>query len=110
MSKILYKVAFINQAKVYEVFAHEVRASDLYGFVTVGQLSFGERSSLVVDPSEERLRSEFEGVERFHVPMHAVIRIDEVNRAGVAKIHDLDSKVTPFPGPTLPPGKGNPDR
>jgi hypothetical protein len=36
-----------------------------------------------VDPSEERLRHEFEGVQRFHVPLHSVIRIDEVEHTAV---------------------------
>ena len=109
MSEKLYRVAFLNQGKVYEVFAGKVYASDLYGFVTVEGLRFGERAGVVVDPSEERLRDEFDGVERFHVPMHAVIRVDEVRQAGVAKIHELGDKVTPFPGPLYPPKKGGPD-
>ncbi len=109
MSKKLYRVAFVNQGKVYEVFARKVYASDLYGFVTVDRLQFGERGGLVVDPSEERLRDEFDGVERFHVPMHAVIRVDEVERAGAAKIHELGDKVTPFPGTLLPPKNGGSD-
>ncbi len=109
MSKKLYRVSFINQGKVYEIFARKVYASDLYGFVTVEQLRFGERSGLVVDPSEEKLRDEFEGVARFHVPMHAVIRVDEVQQAGVAKIHDLGDKVTPLPGALYPPKKGGPE-
>jgi hypothetical protein len=109
VSSKLYRVSFVNQGKVYEIFARKVYASDLYGFVTVEQLRFGERSGLVVDPSEEKLRDEFEGVERFHVPMHAVIRVDEVQQAGVAKIHELGDKVTPFPGALYPPKKGGPD-
>ncbi|HHB12979.1 MAG TPA: DUF1820 family protein [Chromatiales bacterium] len=109
MSKKLFRVTFINQGKVYEVFARKVYASDLYGFVTVEQLRFGERSGVVVDPGEERLRDEFQGVERFHVPMHAVVRVDEVQQAGVAKVHELGDKVAPFPGPLYPPRKGGSD-
>ena len=60
---------------------------------------FGERSSVVLDPSEEKLKTEFENVERFYVSLHAVIRIDEVNKPGPARIHAAtgeSSKVTPF--------------
>ena len=48
--KAIYKVTFHNQGKVYELHAGEVSASDLYGCVEVGDLIFGERSSLLVVP------------------------------------------------------------
>ena len=102
-----YRVTFVNQGKVYEVFAREVYQDQLYGFVTVEDLLFGERTQVVVDPSEERLRHEFEGVQRFHVPLHAVIRIDEVAEIGSARIRDMGpgGNVTLFPN-VLPPGSG----
>ena len=105
MSKAgIYKVLFVNQGQVYEVYARQVRQGDLYGFVAVAELVFGGRTEVVVDPSQEKLRDEFAGVERFHIPMHAVIRIDEVAKEGVSKIRDGDGKVTPFPGSMFPPG------
>lgn len=97
-SKTIFKVIFYNEGKVFEIFALEVYPSDMAGFVTVEQLTFNKRSSLVVDPSEERLKLEFESVERTYIPMHAIIRIDEVSEAGVAKIIDTDKKITQFPG------------
>ena len=57
---------------------------------------FDERSQVVVDPSEEKLKSEFTGVRRSFIPMQAIIRIDEVEKTGVAKISSGD-KITPFP-------------
>lgn len=72
----------------------------MLGFVEVEQLVFGENTTVVVDPSEESLKLEFEGVERTYIPMHAIIRIDEVESKGTAKITDSDGKtgkVTPFP-------------
>ena len=96
-NKTIFKVIFYNEGKVYEIFALEVYPSDMMGFVTVEQLTFNERSSLVVDPSEEKLKLEFESVERTYIPMHAIIRIDEVSKAGVAKIIESDQKVTSFP-------------
>jgi hypothetical protein len=106
----LYRVAFYNQGEVYEVFARSVSQGGLFGFVEIEQLVFGERSSVVIDPAEERLASEFADVERSFIPMHSVIRIDEVNRRGSAKVTpvDSDSKVRPFPVYTRqgPPGGG----
>lgn len=103
--KSIYKVHFVNQGKVYEVFARGVHPSELFGFVVIEELVFGERSSVVVDPSEERLKTEFEQVKRSHVPMHAIIRIDEVDKEGVAKISEFDGgNVMPFPTGYLPTG------
>ncbi len=104
MTKSIYKIIFINQGKVYEVFATKVYQADLYGFIVIDDIIFGERTSVVVDPSEERLKSEFESVSRTYIPMHAVIRIDEVEKEGIAKITELGDKVTPFPTPFYTPG------
>ena len=41
---------------------------------------------MVVDPSEEKIKTEFEGVKRTYIPMHSVLRIDEVDKEGVSKI------------------------
>ena len=104
----LFKIVFLNQGKVYEIFSRIVRQGELYGFVEVEDLIFQETSSLVVDPSAEKLKEEFSGVQRTRIPIHAVIRIDEVEKKGQSKIFDLkgDSNVTPFPTPFYGPGKG----
>jgi hypothetical protein len=98
--KQLYRVLFHNQGEVYEVYAHAIYQSDLYGFVEVEDYSFGNRSGMLIDPAEDRLRAEFEGVQRSFIPMHAIVRIDEVEKEGTAKITDSKGeKVTPFPMP-----------
>ena len=103
----IYKVIFMNQGKLYEVYARKVSQEGLWGFIEIEQMVFGERSSVVVDPSEEKLKSEFEGVKKSYIPMHAMVRIDEVAREGTAKIVALEggSNVTPFPMPLYTPGK-----
>ena len=82
----LYKVTFATQDQIYQVYAKEVYQSDLYGFVVIEGVVFGETSGIVVDPSEEKLKIEFEGVKRSFIPMHEILRIDEVERRGTAKI------------------------
>ena len=79
-TKQIYKVIFYNQGELYEIYARQVSQGNLYGFVEIEQLVFGEKTSLVVDPSEERLKSEFSDVKRTYIPMHAVVRIDEVEK------------------------------
>jgi hypothetical protein len=70
---------------------------------------FGERSSVVVDPAEERLKSEFAGVKRSYLPLQAIVRIDEVRQQGVSKITALEgSNVAHFPLPLLPPSGSEP--
>ncbi len=92
----IYKITFLNKGKVYEIFVKQVYQSDLYGFIEIEEFLFDERSKVVVDPSEEKLKSEFTGVRRSFIPMQAIIRIDEVEKTGVAKISSGD-KITPFP-------------
>lgn len=111
-SKHIYKVIFVNQGKIYEVYARDIAQSPMYGFVEVESLIFGEKSAVVIDPSEERLKSEFAGVTRTYIPMHAVVRIDEVEKEGTAKIHPVDSgsQVVGFPGAYVPSGGDNPGK
>jgi len=99
MKSKLYRISFLNQAKVYELYAGSVEHGSLPGFVEIRDLRFGEHSAVVIDPSEEKLKSEFEGVTCIHVPFHAVIRIDEVARQGTNRIREVDgtASVTPFP-------------
>ncbi len=108
--KRLFRVIFFNQGTVYEVYARAVHPGALYGFVEVEGLCFGEKSSMVIDPSEERLKAEFSGVQRSYIPMHAVVRIDEVQKQGTAKIIAVAGKgdnVTPFPVPLYTPTDGS---
>ena len=113
-SKPIYKVIFVNQGKVYEIYARHVsQTGALFGFVEVEEIVFDARRSLVVDPAEERLQIEFAGVTKTYLPMHYVLRIDEVEKQGIGKITNVDgSNVTQFPMPVYTPsgqgGKGGP--
>lgn len=103
--KKLYRVVFMSQGQVYEIYAREVGHGALFGFVEVEQLVFGERTTVVVDPSEEKIKSEFEHVKRTYLPMHSIIRIDEVDRQGASKISKLKGgNVAQFPIPIYTPG------
>ena len=104
----IYKVVFVSEGKVYEVYAKSVSQGGLFGFVEVEGLVFGEKSALVVDPSEETLKREFAGVERTYIPLHAVLRIDEVEKHGVSKVHaasESGGKVTALPTAIYTPVK-----
>lgn len=95
----LFRIAFLNHGKVYELFCTGVCTSGLLGFVEVSGLVWTEKDSLVVDPTEEKMRDEFEGVEILHLPMHSVLRVEQVKKKGQVVIRDRESgeKVTPFP-------------
>ncbi|MDP6184076.1 MAG: DUF1820 family protein [Gammaproteobacteria bacterium] len=98
--KSTYRVTFHNQGKVYEIYARKVHQSALFGFIEIEDLLFGVKSSVVLDPSEESLKSEFSGVPRTYIPMHAVIRIDEVEKKGHSKITEVSGSgetIAPFP-------------
>lgn len=102
----IFKVMFVNQGKVYEVYARKVSHGSLFGFIEVEELVFGERTTVVLDPSEERIKSEFAGVKRTYLPLHSIVRIDEVKKQGVSKISALEgANIAQFPSPVYaPPG------
>jgi len=101
-AKKLYKVVFLNQGKIYELYAKRVSSSDLWGFTCVSELEFAPRESLLVDPAEERLRDEFVRTRVLHLPMQSILRIEEVAERGTAAIRDgaTGEKVVLMP---LPP-------
>ena len=101
----IYKVIFLNQGEVYEMYAKQVYQSDLWGFLEVEEFVFGERSQMIVDPAEEKLKNEFYSIKRSFIPVHSVVRIDEVEKEGVCKITDAKSgsNIAQFPYPGAAP-------
>jgi hypothetical protein len=101
----IYKVTFLNQGQVYEIYAKKVAQGGLLGFVEIEGIVFGQKTTVVVDPSEERLKLEFEGVKRCYIPMHSVVRIDEVDKQGPSRITEVSksSNVAAFPVPLFKP-------
>ncbi|TNF32873.1 MAG: DUF1820 family protein [Gammaproteobacteria bacterium] len=100
----IYKVIFHNQHQVYELYAKHVYTSDMYGFIEVEAYVFGERAQMIVDPSEEKLKTEFAAVKRSWIPMHAIIRIDEVEKEGAVKVTDAKGQpgnISLFPSPPM---------
>jgi hypothetical protein len=107
----IFKVIFANQGKVYEIYARKVSHGGLFGFVEVEELVFGERSAVVVDPTEEKVKAEFGEVKRTYLPLHSIVRIDEVRKQGVSKISAVEgSNVSQFPSPVYTPGDAGPKR
>jgi len=100
--KTLYRITFSYLEAVYEIYARKVCESEMFGFIEVEEFVFGETTTVVVDPSEERLKAEFNSVKRTYIPMQSIFRIDEVSKRGVAKVRDKSSeanKVSMFPVP-----------
>lgn len=96
-SKSVYKIIFMQLGEVYEVFAKHIFQSDMYGFIEVENYIFNKDKQLVVDPSSEKLKNEFSDVQRSYIPMNAIIRIDEVEETGEAKIKESKGQISPFP-------------
>ena len=102
--KTIYRINFLSAGEVYEIYAASVGQGGLFGFIEVEELLFGERSKLLIDSSEERLKTEFDGVKRTFIPLHAVLRIDEVEKAGRGRITDGSGKIATFPMTMVGPG------
>jgi hypothetical protein len=110
-SSHIFKIMFVNQGKVYEVYARKVGQGRLFGFIEIEELVFGERSSVVLDPGEERIKSEFTGVKCTMLPMHSILRIDEVKKQGQAKISALEGgNVAQFPLSMYQPAGSDPKK
>lgn len=101
----LFRIQFVSNGEKYELYVKELSQGGLFGFVEIGDFVWDTHTSLVLDPSHEKLKSEFSDVTRTYIPMHNVLRIDEVKKQGTAKITQLSDKVTAFPSPIYTPKK-----
>lgn len=87
----IYRVIFIQNDKLYEVYAKFLTEESLMGFIEIEELIFQDaRSGLVLDPAEEKLRAEFKDVKRSYIPLHTILRIDEVMKEGEARVTTSD--------------------
>lgn len=85
---LLYRVIFLQEEKVYEIYARSLTEETLVGFIEAEELVFNENTQIVVDPSEELLKKEFAFVRRTYIPQHLILRIDEVQGRGSSLIKD----------------------
>ncbi len=93
--KHIYRILFIQNDKQYEIYSRYLSEESLMGFIEIEELIFHEtKSGIVIDPTEEKLRAEFKGVKRSYIPMHAILRIDEVMKEGIAKMTSSDKSST----------------
>ncbi|NVK11231.1 MAG: DUF1820 family protein, partial [Gammaproteobacteria bacterium] len=53
MSETKYRVVFQNNGQVVELYVKSIYQSDLYGFIEVEEYLFGQKSSVVLDPTED---------------------------------------------------------
>ena len=103
--KHIYRVTFLNQGEVFDVYARNVSQGALFGFIEIEEFVFGANTSVVIDPSQERLEKEFAGVKRSYIPMHSIVRIDEVEKEGIGRIRPRapEDNVRDFPSPIYTP-------
>ncbi len=87
----------MNNGKNYQLYVRELVQSSLFGFIEIADFVFDGHSTLLVDPSTEKLKTEFSGVNRSVIQLQAVIRIDSMTEKGAARISGLGDNVTAFP-------------
>ena len=88
----IYRVIFAQNEKLYEVYARYLSEESLMGFIEIEELLFQEATAgLLIDPTDEKLRAEFKGVKRSYIPLHTILRIDEVVKEGAARVTDSDA-------------------
>ena len=99
----IYRVLFHNQGKIYDVYVKHVGRAEMFGFLELQDFQFSKPTSMVIDPTEDKLRNEFESVERVFIPIGSVERIDEVQKVGEAKITESDgTNIHHLPTPARP--------
>jgi hypothetical protein len=104
-NQAIYRIQFISNGERYELYVRELVSSQMFGFVEIADFVWDKHTELVLDPSHEKLKNEFAKVKRTFIPMHNVLRIDQVEKQGSAKISQISDKVTALHSPFYTPKK-----
>jgi|GEM_PF-3381178 len=98
VSDIVYRTVFTHLDQVYTLYSQGISEETLVGFIEVdGILSMAQDIVMSTENQEahEVFRQQLQSIKRTYVPMHAVVRIDEMTR----KHYDftvLDNKEQPM--------------
>ena len=92
----IYRVLFRQGNDTYEIYARHVYQGNLQGFVEIEGILYGERTKLI-DPADEKIRNEFKDAKRSYIPHFNIIRIDEVDKQGVPRIHQNKNPFVMYP-------------
>lgn len=105
-NEAIFRVQFRHQDQLVELYAQGVSQSSLMGFIEVSGMIFDNKTAVLIDPSEEKIKAEFGDVKSTYLPIHSIVRIDEVEKTGANKIRPLTDtdkptgSITPFPYPS----------
>ena len=97
----VYRVSFTREQELYQICARRVQPSELWGLIEISDFVFPE-SKLVYNPGEERLRREFEGIQRTFLPYHSIVRIDELRDTQAREIKIVPLQAVPAGQPNRP--------
>lgn len=100
---IIYRITFLQEDKVYILFAKSLTEETLVGFIEAEEFIF-ETPSLAADssgqaPGYDELSHEFAQVKRTYIPQHLVLRIDEIAKEKKEE-RVVPNNVSPFPAPS----------
>ncbi len=95
--KFLFRINYINNHQVYELYAKQLNTDALFGFITLTDLVFDLKTGVVIDPAEEQLKAEFADVKTLHIPLQNVVKIEEVEHKKSCKIRTLTAEQTVLP-------------
>lgn len=88
--KAVYRIKFVQNEKICEIYARYIAEDTLVGFIELGDLE---------GLNKNHLEKELINVSRCYVPMHTILRIDEIENSCGLTLTSKDSvdKVHAFP-------------
>lgn len=80
----IYRIVFVQQEEVKEIYTQYISEETLVGFIEADTLLAVDQSSMVINPKE---------VKRCYIPLHNIIRIDEISYQNGCEIKDNISRL-----------------
>lgn len=96
MSEPLYKVKFLQQNEVVELVVRYISEESLMGFIELEEIVF--QSGKETHFTRDEYKEEFSGLDRCYLPLHTLLRIDELNNSSSSSTKDKVDNVRRLPG------------
>lgn len=88
---LIFRVKFTEHNETFVVFCKFISEESLVGFLELDEIFIPE-SALTEDdsPAMDALKKDLSGVQRMYLPLHVIIRVDEVEMVPRVALHEAN--------------------
>ena len=79
INNLVYRVRYRELDKINTMYVRYISEESLVGFLEADELILGNDAEISNDELTDEFCAEFKGVQRVYLPLHVILRIDEID-------------------------------